>query len=64
MKTRAQLSQLDDSMFTVIENRKLAVSIGGGSSGDTATVHATKKWFGKAKVTSVSSDGTDTYAGE
>lgn len=52
MKTTDQLSQLDDSMFSVIENRKLTISIGRGSLDDNAAIHAKKKWFGGANILS------------
>ncbi|MBB6002208.1 hypothetical protein [Arcicella rosea] len=59
MKTRNKLSSIDDSMFNVIENRKLALLFG-GATGSTTTVTYSKK----KKTNTTSNDGSDSYPGE
>ena len=59
MNTRNKLASIDDSMFNVIENRKLALLFG-GATGNTVTVTHSKK-----KNTNTSKDdGSDAYPGE
>lgn len=61
MKKRKELSKLDDSLFKVIENRKLAFIVGGGSTGSTATIIVDKT---TGEGTGSKDDGDDSYPGE
>jgi hypothetical protein len=61
MKTRKNLVSLDDSMFDVIENSKMAMVFGGNSTGATATCTYSKS---KKTMTCNGNDGDDSFQGE